>query len=342
MKRIRIDRAKLLSRLEAVQPGLSNREQTEQSSCFGFQKGKVMTFNDEVTCTAKSLMPKEFYGAVKAEPLLKLLRKLKEETIEVAEEGGEFTIYGDRKKSGILMEAKVNLPMDAVQIPEEWFPLPEDFTEAVQIVQECAGTDANKFDLTCVRLTPKWLEAFDNIRASRYKIVTGIKDTALIRRDSIKHILQLDMTEIAETSEWIHFRNPAGLMLSCRRYLEEKFPNLTPMFKMDNGEPAIIPKELGPAAESAEIFSGTEKDANLILVELIKNKVRIKGEGATGYYSEWTDISYKGREIKFLIPPHLLVSITKNHTKCKINEDMIRVNGGNFVFFTVLKTPEGD
>ena len=45
---MRVSREKLMQALEAVSPGLANRELIEQSSCFVFKSGMVMTFNDEV------------------------------------------------------------------------------------------------------------------------------------------------------------------------------------------------------------------------------------------------------------------------------------------------------
>ena len=45
-----IPREAFLRTLEAVQPGLDPTGAIEQSSCFIFKDGAVMTFNDEVSC----------------------------------------------------------------------------------------------------------------------------------------------------------------------------------------------------------------------------------------------------------------------------------------------------
>ena len=48
-----INRELFLEQLESVQPGLSTREIIEQSSCYVFRGGEVITFNDEIACSQK-------------------------------------------------------------------------------------------------------------------------------------------------------------------------------------------------------------------------------------------------------------------------------------------------
>ena len=78
---LKINREELLQQLESVVPGLSVKEIIEQSKCFVFKDKKVMTYNDEVACTQDSCLDIE--GAVEAMPLISLLRKLKEEEIDL-------------------------------------------------------------------------------------------------------------------------------------------------------------------------------------------------------------------------------------------------------------------
>jgi len=44
---MKINRQEFLDSLEMVKAGLSPREFIEQSSCFAFKEGEVLTFNDE-------------------------------------------------------------------------------------------------------------------------------------------------------------------------------------------------------------------------------------------------------------------------------------------------------
>ena len=78
---MKINREELLNQLESVQPGLSIREIIEQSSCFVFQDGKVITYNDEIFCSQKT--PLKIKGAVLAAPLIALLRKMVETEVDI-------------------------------------------------------------------------------------------------------------------------------------------------------------------------------------------------------------------------------------------------------------------
>src|SRR5687768_12406403 len=58
---MRVDRENLLRALESVTAGLAHREIIEQSGSFVFKDGNVITFNDEIACTATS--PLKIQGA---------------------------------------------------------------------------------------------------------------------------------------------------------------------------------------------------------------------------------------------------------------------------------------
>ena len=106
---MKIKREELLKRLEAVAPALTQKEVIEQSSCLVFSEGKVMTFDDEVACSIK--VPLKIKGAIQGSQLLTLLRKMKEGSIDVKVEEGEFLVKGKSKKSGSRMESEVMLPV---------------------------------------------------------------------------------------------------------------------------------------------------------------------------------------------------------------------------------------
>lgn len=337
---IRVNRAALLQKLEAVLPGTSTRDMIEQGNSFVFKNGRIYTFNDEVACIARSpIEDKTFTGAVQATPLLAILQKLEEEEVELDVVEGELIISGKRRKAGIRMDAEIHLPIDKLEVPKEWTPLHEDFVDAVSIVQECAGNDETKFILTCVHIHPKWVEACDNFQISRYKIKTGVKDPALVRRNAIKHIKHLGVTEFAETREWIHFRSSIGMQISCRRYIES-FPDISPLIVMDDGNEINLPKGLAEACDKADIFSSENGDNNQVMVTLKPGKLYIKGQGASGWYSEVKKVSYAGEEFSFMISPKLLSEITKKHNTCRVSATRLKVGGGAFQYVTCLGKPE--
>tara|TARA_R100000808_G_scaffold12736_1_gene31538 strand:+ start:1568 stop:2596 length:1029 start_codon:yes stop_codon:yes gene_type:complete len=334
-----VDRETFLQQLESVQAGLSTREVMEQSSCFVFKNGTVQTYNDEIACKQNCTL--DLHGAVQAEPLLGILRKLPENSIQVTNTDEEFIIEGKKRKAGIRMEHEILLPVERIDQPVEWKDLPDDFTEAVQIVCQCAGADESQFRLTCVHITPTHVEASDNFQVSRYTVATPIEESTLVRRDSIKHIIELGMTQFCETESWIHFKNPNSLILSCRRYADEAndFPDLSPIIDF-NGEPTTLPTSLAEAVEKAEIFSSESTDDNQVLIQLRAGKLRIRGEGNFGWFTETKPLKYKGKDLSFRISPKLLVDLVNRHNECEITEDRLKVDGGNFVYVTSLSIGE--
>lgn len=332
MAAIRVNRQNLLQALESVAPGLASREVIQQSTCVVFHAGKVFTFNDEVACSRETPL-KDFEGAVKAKPLLDLLSKLKEDEIEIDSTPEEFLVRGKGKKAGIRKEAEILLPVDAVEIPEVWKEMPTDFSEAVSIVSSCASSEESQFVLTCVHLTATHLEATDRYQIARYPIETGIESSMLVRAESIKKIIPLGMTEFSETSSWIHFRNPSGLTLSCRRYLEE-YPPLGKFLDVEGTDPVILPGGLAEVIAVAEIFSAESATGNVIAVDLRNDRVVFEGEGASGWYKEMKKLSYTGDPIRFMIAPKLLLEITKKSNSCSVGPGRLCISAAKFLYTT--------
>lgn len=337
---IRINRQNLLQCLESVSPGLASREVIQQSTCVVFYKDRVFTFNDEIACSRETPL-KGFEGAVKAKPLLDLLSKLKEDEIEIDFTEEEFLVRGKGKKAGIRKEMEVLLPVDAVETPETWKAVPADFNEAISIVSACASSEESQFVLTCVNLTPTHVESTDRYQIARYPIETGLEAPMLVRAESIKKIVSLDMTEFSETPSWIHFRNSTGLVLSCRRYLEE-FPDLSRFLNSEDTSPVVLPGGLAEVVALAEVFSVENTTGNVIAVDLRQDRVVFEGEGASGWYKEMKKITYAGDPIRFIISPKLLLEVTKKSNNCSVGPGRLCISAARFFYFTCTNSPKNE
>lgn len=342
MPRISVNREHLIQLLEFVQPGLSQREIIEQSSCYVFRPnpikegtGLILTFNDEIACSVES--PFDFQGAVQASPLLTLLHKMTEDTVDLENGDAELRVYGKSRRAGIRMEAEVTLPVEKVERPKKWKPLPDGFIEAVKMTCQCVGKDESKFVATCVHLTPKWIEASDSYQITRYRISTDLSaESVMVRGQSIKQAMDVGVTHFCETPNWIHFRNDSKLVLSCRRHLEE-YIDLSPFLKVEGTEPLVLPKGLTEACEKAGIFSvDNAAGEDLVTVRLKKNKLVVKGEGVLGWFRETKKVTYKGRELSFMVSPLILSEIVKRMSECEISEEKLKVKGDKWVYVSCL------
>lgn len=328
-----IKREELINDLEMVKAGVSPREFIEQSSCFVFQDGQVITFNDEVACRKKTVL--RTTGAVQATALTEILQKINEPDLKVREnEKGELEFRGKRKAFGIVKDSEIFLPIDRVEIPEKWRALPPEFTEACNMVQHCVSQDENRFLLTCIHLTPDHIEACDNMQALRCQVNTGLKNPTLVRGTSLHHITSLGMDKIALTASWVHFRNPQDLVFSCRRYAED-YPSLDSIFEV-KGHPIVIPKGLKEASERAAVFATDQSGEPQMTVSLREGMLQIKGEGYSGWYKELKKVAYKGPPINFLISPELLKEISDKHSDAQISPDKLKITGGSWQYCTVL------
>ena len=346
MKKV-VKRDTILTELEAVIPGLSTRDVIEQSSCFVFSQGEVITYNGEIACHHVTSLRK-LEGAIQAKPLLNTLRLMSGMEVEIATKDGDLIIEGIGKKgqkiqrrAEIRMDSEIMLPVENIEHPKEWKPLHKNFLDAINLVHQCTGKDENKFWTTCVHLHPDYIEASDNDQISRYTLPTSVRRSVLVRGASIKHILTLGFTEFSETKTWIHFRNGEGLIFSCLRF-KHKFPDLSPYLEV-KGKKATFPK-LKQAAKRAEVFSSENPESNRILVELQKDgRLRITGEGASGKYVEGKRIKYEGPAIAFLIAPNLLTELSSRFKgKCSIAANALKVNGGHFEYVASLGKPGDD
>jgi hypothetical protein len=335
---MKVARQALLNELESIQPGLSPKEIVEQSSCFIFQDGAVMSFNDEVACRRPTIA--KLTGAVSAAPLLALLQKLTVDDLEMEELEDSLKVKTKNKRASIRMEKEILLPIASVEKPKGWKPLPEDFAEAIDMTQQCASDDRSVFSLCCIHITPEYIEATDNFQLTRYKIKTGVKENVLVLQSSLKHVVSLGMSEFCETDSWIHFRNNSNqLIYSCRRYLEE-FPDLSEMLNVE-GSKIQIPKGIADAVDKAEIFSAEAAEKNEVQLKLSPGKLVLKGQGPLGWYAETKSLpSYKGKPIMFFIGPKLLVQIINKHNECYVSEDRLKIDGGKVVYVASLGLPE--
>jgi len=340
---MKVNREKFLQQLHLVEPGLSSDDIIEQSGCFVFRDGTIQTFNDEVACTIETDV--KFTGAVTAKPLLELLQKLQDDTIEVSIDEREIRIKGERREAGIRMEQEILLPVDAIEKPKgKWSKLDGAFCEALGVVKDCVSSNENAFALTCIHITDKYVEACDGYQVARFVLKTNFKNDALLKRDPAVFIANSDVVEFNEGDNWIHFRNSEGLVISCRKYVEE-FPDLDKFLKV-KGESITLPDGLAEAVEKAGIFSAESGDDNIVVVSLSKGRLVVKGEGLSGWYKETKRMNYKGKAIEFGIPPALLKEIAKRHKECELTETNLKASSGNFVYLTCLDSigdePEGD
>lgn len=334
----RVGREPFLRALEEVKPGLSVRDILEQSAAFVFRGGRVWTFNDEVCCSAVSGLPKEFVGVVRAKLLLSLVRKADDDALTLTDSGGpELSLSGRNWRCGLARDPAVLLDLEKVPKPkkDDWFPVAPDLCEAITLVQECAGKDAQQFVFTCVHIHPEWVEASDNDQLARYRVKTKVTEPVLVRRDCVKHVPTYDVTRMAVHDNWVHFRASNGTVISMVRFAD-KFHDLTAMLD-GNGVPATLPKSLSDLTLRAkDVSDETEEDR--VKVTLAANKVKVSARCDSGWFEAGQVAKYAGPRFSFLVSPKMLQNLVDKYPECVIDTEnyRIRAKGGRFAYAACL------
>lgn len=342
MPRHVVKRQEFLQKLESVQPGLSSKLMIEQGQCFVFRGGWVYTFNGDTSCKTPTGLPKEFVGAVKAKLIVDVISRMEQEEVEVAFTGEEIIIKGRGERAKFRLQTKIMLPLDQVDRPDKWLPLPPEFGEAMGVVQECAGKNASteSWISTCINFNPKFIEACDDFQGARFAIKTSLPEATIVKRDAVHFVAGLGMTEIAMTPGWLHFKNPAGLQLAAERHLDQ-YPDIGSYFgKPEGAQKLVLPKTLAKAAETAEKVSELNEDTNLLIVDLSPDRVQVKAVADEAEYLAAKRAGYTGPQMRFLIGPKTLAEVTKKHNECLVNPDKMLVVGGKYRYFTTLDREE--
>lgn len=331
---MKVNRRDILHRLLCVCPGLSKRGGIHQSACVILKKGRFYTLSQEIACSVGSELPTDLFGAVEAIKLIETLKQSPDDWLELEISNKTLTLLGGkRRKTHLLMEEEITLPIGEVELPKEWTILDIDFFEAVELTHQCTAKSANEFARQCVHIHPEYLEASDNSRFVRYTLKTFVKDSILVRGESLKAIIPFGMTKAAETENWLHYRNPLGLRISVKKFALEAYPSFVDFLKI-RGRKVTFPKELQNAALRAGIFAEGEEQA--ITVKVSTEGLFIEGKNTQGKHEETLKLKYKGTETSFSAPAKMLSELIEKYNELELTESSLRVDGGKFVLLFCL------
>lgn len=338
-----VSKDQFLNALELAKPGLAVKEVLEQSLCFVLKDGLIISYNDETSVRVPSGLPKEILGAVLANPLLEALRKVEADHLRVAVDEEAISLSWKRATITQALESDIRLPVNAVKPPGAWKALHKDFAEAVHLVQQCVGKDETKTALVCIYVTEGHVEGSDGYQACKWKLKTGVSEPMLLRKSSVSTLSTLGVTEISEGNEWVHFKSPRGAVLSCRRYQEEYPSEKHAPYFLQEGVRVQLPEKIKEACELADVYSKEHADHNLVRVDLkpgSPGKVIVTGEGLTGKVKQVMACNWSGEPVSFMIAPQVLTEIVGQHKEVQINDDIIKADGGSFVYVSMLSRPE--
>ncbi len=339
-----ISKAKLVQALEKTRPGLANKEMIEQSTSFVFSNGKIITYNDEISIAHPLEELKNIEGVVKAEELYKLLTKMTDDELKISVVNNEFRITAKNVKAGLVIEQEIKLPLlKNIQL-EKWQPLPENFLDALKLVMFSCSRDMSKPVLTCLNITPNYVEASDGFRVTRRNLKGKIQTIGafLIPESSVKQVISYDVESIFVDEEWVHFKTKDNTTLSCRVF-HDNYPNIdaTGILEVDGIE-LHFPSNLDKVIERVGVFANKQDLVDSeVYIEIADKKFKVRGQNEYGWVEEECRINYNKNPIKFSTNPNFLKDIIPLTRKCTVGLEKMKFVGDDWVHVLVLNTNGG-
>lgn len=322
--------------LEIVKPGLAGKEMIEQSTSFAFIKGRIVTYNDEISLS-HPVEDLEIEGAVQAEELYKLLSKIKKDEIEVTIEKNELLLEAGRIKAGLILQQEIKLPLEEIGELGEWKKLPENFIKYVKFATAACSRDMSKPVLTCVHIHKDVIEGSDSFRIARCQLKEEMPvKTFLIPATSAIELIRLEPKKIAEGEGWMHFQTDEETVLSCRTF-EDKFPDCGQFMKV-KGISIIFPKTINEVLDRAAVFAKREHFLDETVIIALQNKrLKVSSESDSGWFEEEMNFKYDGDSVTFAITPYLLKDILEETSACILGENRLKFEGEGWEYLSMLK-----
>lgn len=335
---MKTNRKELLEALEIVKPGLASKEQIEQTTSFAFMKGRVVTYNDEISISH----PVEnvgFEGAITADVLYNYLTKLKQDEIDVDLQGEELRIKAGRSKAGFALQSEIKLPLqDELEKEGVWQALPEKFLKGIAFARSCCAKDMSQPKLTCIHANETgFVEGSDGYRIARYRLNEPLPiPTFLLPAISCITLEKLQPTQIATGVGWVHFKCDSGTEISCRIF-EDQYPKADEFFKM-KGKEIQLPTIMNEVLDRAVVFAKREHVLDEdVDVKLKKNRMTVEAKAPSGWFSETINVKFDEEPIEISITPYVLKDILNETDMCEVSENRLKFAGELWEYVTVLR-----
>ena len=334
MKTINVQ--ELEAALAIVKPGLSNKDIIEQTTSFAFMGDRVVTYNDEISIS-HPVPGMELNGAVEATELYSFLGKIKKKEVNLEVTKNELLITSGRTQAGLRLESEIKLPLEELGKISKWKKLPESFSKNLQFAAMACGNDMSRALLTCVHVAPETFTGSDGYSILRIKSdeETPLTDV-LIPATISNEIAKMEPTHLTTTDGWIHFKNTANTIFSCRVF-SDTYPDVSPHMKV-KGQEIPLPVNIEDMVDKAMVFA---KRAHFLDEELLlkvsSGKMTVESKSATGsWFSDSAKIKYDGEERDISIVPQLLKKMIKND-KFIVSSSQLKFSGEGWEYTTQLR-----
>lgn len=329
---MKINRQELIEALTNIKPGIVTKEIIEQSTHFSFSPRSIQTYNEEIAITYK--FQTGLNGAVRATEFFDLINKYSAEELDIENGDDCFIIIAGKSKANINADSEIKLPKLNLNKIKDWYPLPNNFCEAVTFCLFSVATDATIPAMGCLNADKGNLISCDNFRATRMKFDKRIRKPFLLPANAAKELIKSEPTHYSVSDSWIHFKNENRLNFSSRMISDDYPPVgslLDEAYEKDDKQKIELPEQLAESVSKAAIFSKSRLDKDgEILLKFDKNKLTCRGEGDLGWFEETYRLRYSGKKKEVNIIAEMLSDILSRFRTITIGETKVYFRGENF------------
>jgi len=330
-------RTDLVQALEIVKPGLAGTDIIEQSTSFAFLNGRVATYNDEISIS-HPVEGLDITGAIFAEEMYAILKKLKGEDIDIKQEGNEIILTSGKSEVGFILQSEIKLPLEEVGDIGKWKKLPDNFLKGLQFTIPNCSSSSSAPILNCIHITKKEVEACDNYRISRVTLASEFPtEEFLIPKESAQVVLKLAPTHVAFGKGWVHFGTPEKhTILSCR-IVEEKFPQLNDHLNLQ-GDKLTLPDTISEILDRASVLAKRDNaKTEDVCLSFSKGVLTVSSDSESGSWFRETCRVRFSDELTFHIIPSFMIDILKETHELIKGEKTIKLEGKNWEYLVVLR-----
>lgn len=304
-----VNRHQLLDCLQFASKGLSKKGTVPQSDCFVFTEDRILTFNDEISCSTENPLGKSCLGAVPAASLLGLLRLLPGEQVVIQQEDQIIRVRpaGSRRSSKLTYEKDLRLPVAEIEAANDWSAFPAESFAAIDLAASVCSKTRDEIFLSSVHFSSSYIEATDGSQAVRWNVPLGPIDDVLLIRDAAEAVSDFRPTEVACCPAWAHFRRD-GRVLSCRRYAAT-YPDLSSLFAGEGVSFCFGEEDMESVVARLQIFEESEDSEAEVLLQ--DGKFQIRMQGRLGQHAEEVETGYQGEAIRFRIRAERLLMLSR-------------------------------
>jgi len=313
-----MDRHELLKALKTALPGTDKESSLlEAADSFVLDNSWIRTYNEQISVSVP--FESGIRAVAKAQELYKVVGKMDGDSVRLFVQNGQL-ILQDRQTT-LEMNAPDKLPDTLRALNTDgltWAELPADFMTGIRLCLTSASTNSLFTAINGICFSGPNILSTDNFRVSWYEIPGMDMGYGIIPTPAVKELLKLgnDFKEISRDASWIHFRDSAGTIFSCR-LMEGNFPleKSLKLFDMEFSEVYTFPHGIYEAADRAAIMASAKESefsgSPFITITRKENTLVVKGNKDIGRLTDKVRMGQEPfpAEFELLIPPNSLKAL---------------------------------